>query len=37
MMLFFVLGFLILLVLGVFYYTFKATDKLFDHVDSEDS
>ncbi len=36
-MLYFVLGFLILLVLGVFYYTYKVTDKLFDHVDSEDS
>ncbi len=36
-MLYVVLGFLIFLVLGVFFYTYKVTDKLFDHVDSEDN
>jgi hypothetical protein len=36
-MLYAVIGLLLLLVLVIFLYTYKVTDKLFEHVDSEEN
>jgi hypothetical protein len=37
MIIYVALGFLIILVLAIFLYAYRMTDKLFDHVDSEDT
>lgn len=36
MVVYFILGFLLMLVLAVFLYAFRVTDKLSEHIDPED-